>query len=91
MRHDELMRGMGTDLTIGERVAWYRRRRGAEPRSSEPPTLQHLRLEVAGAWEDYQASRYGRLTRRLTPLLAQAQAAAAEYDGPLCRHLVASR
>ncbi|MQA24848.1 MAG: helix-turn-helix domain-containing protein [Micromonosporaceae bacterium] len=43
--------------------------------SNEPARLDLLEREVAACWEDYQRSRYSRITNRLPPLITQTQVA----------------
>jgi hypothetical protein len=76
------VRGMTDNMTIGERVAFYRNRRG-------------MSQEVLDKWESYQQSRYSRLSRRLPPLVTDALTASQQYgadtdDGLHAHRLLAS-
>jgi transcriptional regulator with XRE-family HTH domain len=66
---------------------------GARP--DEPVHLAALEREIAVEWENYQRSRYSRLTRRLPLLITDAQTAAQHYgtgsdDGFRAHRLLAS-
>jgi hypothetical protein len=79
---DAVVRGMTDNMTIGERVAFYRNRRG-------------MSQEVLDKWESYQQSRYSRLSRRLPPLVTDALTASQQYgadtdDGLHAHRLLAS-
>ncbi|WP_431423294.1 helix-turn-helix domain-containing protein [Actinokineospora sp.] len=60
----------------------------------EPPRLDALAREIAAQWEDYQNSRYARLTQRLPLLITDVQAACQHHgtgsDDVLRAHALAA-